>query len=196
LSKANDWSRTVLLIIAYVSFAVMLAVVWYAALTSLTERFDQVGLALVNVEFPPPSISPVYMKPITYLYISSVAFLFSELELNRARISRFPSWAKSLCKFFAFMVAVVFFYELCYNFVLWGGEIAAALVFGQISPDVLANKYPALKEPWNLVFVTKLWSVFFIMGIYSFWYFSRLDARERYASVVIPQEAVESSSHS
>lgn len=194
MPKVNDWSRTVFLIIAYISFGVIVAVVWYAALSSLTETLPQVGFALVNVEFPPPSISPVYMKPITYLYIASLAFLFSELELNKTRIVKFPPWAKNLCKFFAFMVAAVFFYEICYNFVLWGGEIAAALVFGQVTPDILANKYPALKEPWNLVFATKLWGVFFIAGIYSFWYFSRLE-RERIPDLGPPQEAGASAPH-
>jgi len=72
---------------------------------------------------------------------------------------------------------VVFFYEICYNFALWTGEIAASVTQAGFSPDFLVNKYPALKEPWNLVFATKLWSVFFIAGLYVFWFFNRLEER-------------------
>jgi hypothetical protein len=180
LSKENGWSRTAFRIISYVSFAMILAVVWYAALSSLTQQLSQVGYNLVNVEFPPPNVFPLYLKPITWLYIGALAFLYSELELNKERIRKLSPLARNFSKFLGFLVAVVFFYEICYNFVLWGGEIAAAVVFGNLNPDILANKFPALKEPWNLVFATKLWTVFFIAGLYTFWYFSKIEDYERF----------------
>lgn len=152
-----------------------MAVVWYAALSSLTQKLSQVGENLVNIEFPPPSISPVYLKPITYLYIGALLFMYSELELNKDRIRNLPSSVKTLAKFFAFIVAGIFFYELLYNFALWGGDIAAGAILGKLNPDLYANPFPHLTEPWNLVFVTKLWSVFFIAGLYVFWFFNRLE---------------------
>ena len=175
MSELNPRSRTIFRIVAYVSFAIIMAVVWYAALSSLTQKLSQVGFNLVNVEWPPSSISPLYLKPITYLYVASLTFMYAELELNKERIRTLPDSIKTLSKFIGFLVAVVFFYEICYNFVLWSGEIAAAAIEGNLNPDLLANKFPALTEPWNLVFVTKLWSVFCIAGVYVFWFFNRLE---------------------
>jgi len=175
MSEDSDWSNRILQIVAYVSFGIVLVVLWYAALSSLTEDLTTVGANLVNVEFPPPSIFPVYLKPITWLYVGSLGLLYSEMELNKERMKMLSPGSKTLVKLAAFLVAVVFFYEICYNFVLWGGEIAAAVVFGNLNPDTLVNKFPDLKEPWNLVFATKLWTVFFIAGVYVFWFFSRLE---------------------
>ena len=175
MSQESNGSKTIFRIIAYVSFAIILAVVWYAALSSLTQKLSDVGTNLVNVEFPPPSIFPLYLKPITWLYIGALTFMYSEYELNKEQIRRLSPTARGLCKFLGFLVAVVFFYEICYNFVLWGGEIGAAVVFGNLNPDLLFNKFPNLKEPWNLVFATKLWSVLFIAGLYTFWFFNKIE---------------------
>jgi len=175
LSEDSVWSKKILRIIAYVSFGIVLLVMWYAALSSLTENLTTVGANLVNVEFPPPSWFPLYLKPITWLYLGALGLLYSEMELNKQRIRMFSPAAKTLVKFVGFLVAAVFFYEICYNFVLWAGEIAAAAIQGNLNPDLLVNKFPALREPWNLVFATKLWSVFFIAGLYVFWFFNRLE---------------------
>jgi hypothetical protein len=115
------------------------------------------------------------MKPITYLYFGSLVFMYSELELNKDRIKKLPSLWKTLCKFLGFIVAACFLYEIAYNFVLWGGLIAAGAILGNLNPDVYANQFPHLAEPWNLVFATKLWTVFFIAGLYVFWFFNRLE---------------------
>jgi hypothetical protein len=177
------WSKRILEIIAYLGFGIVLIVFWYAALSSLTEELSTVGSNLVNIEFPPPSIFPLYLKPITWLYVGALMLLYSELELNKERLRKWPPAAKSLAKFAGFLVAVVFFYEVCYNFALWTGEIAASVTQAGFSPDYLVNKFPALKEPWNLVFATKLWSVFFIGGLYDFWFFTRLEDGRQVESV-------------
>jgi hypothetical protein len=169
--------RTALRVVAYVSFGFVMLVVWYAILSSLTVKLSVVGSNLVNVEWPPSSVSPIYLQPITVLYVSFLAFLYSELELNKKRIMALPDSVKTLSKFAGFMVAVIFFYEICYNFVLWSGEIAAATIEGNLNPFYLVNKFPALSVPWNLVFATKLWSVFFLAGAYVFWFFNRLEDR-------------------
>jgi len=96
LSQESVWSTRILQIVAYVGFGIVLLVLWYAALSSLTEKLSTVGSNLVNVEFPPPSIFPLYLKPITWLYIGSLMLLYSEMELNKERIRRFPPAAKTL----------------------------------------------------------------------------------------------------
>lgn len=194
MSEQSVWSTRILQIIAYVSFAIVLLVVWYAALSSLTEQLSTVGYNLVNIEFPPPSIFPLYLKPITWLYIGALGLLYSEMELNKDKIRKLSPASKTLARFAGFLVAVVFFYEICYNFVLWAGEIAAAAIQGNLNPDLLVNKFPALKEPWNLVFATKLWSVFFIAGVYVYWYFSRLEnlgSARNVGANTVPAEAAD-----
>ena len=156
-----------------------MVVVWYTVLSSLTQRLSVVGSNLVNVEWPPSSISPFNLQPITYLYVASLAFLYAEFELNKKRIMVLPGSVKSLSKFVGFLVAVVCFYEICYNFVLWGGEIAAATIEGNLNPYYLVNSFPALAIPWNLVFATKLWTVLCIAGLYVFMFFNRLENKAR-----------------
>jgi hypothetical protein len=155
-----------------------MTVIWYAVITSLTQKLSVVGSNLVNVEWPPSSVSRLYLQPMTYLFIASLAFVFSMLELNKDRIKLLPQSVRTLSKLLAFLVAVTFFYEILYNFVLWSGEIAAGAVQGNLKPDYLVNPFPALVVPWNLVFATKLLTVLTVAGVYVFWFFDRLEDRK------------------
>lgn len=178
MSELDSKSAFIFRILAYGSFGVMVLILAYAGASALTENFAQVGYNLVNIEIPPPSISPLYFKPITILYVSSIIFTYVQLERYKFRIARFPRPVLSLAKFISFMFAAVFFYELCYNFVFWGGEIAAGAIRGTLSPDVIAqisNPFPDLTKPWNVVFATKLWSILFIAGLYTFYFLRRLE---------------------
>lgn len=162
-------------ILAYLSVAIILIVVGYALYSILTQGLGIIGQNLVTVEFPPPSVSPLYMKPITYLYFASLVLLYTGLELNRERIKRTPSHIISLSKFFCFFVAVVFFFELAYNLVFWGGEIAAGAVLGHLDPDTILNPFPELQHPVNVVFAAKLFTVFLISGVYGFYFLTGIE---------------------
>lgn len=163
-------------VLAYGSFAVIVAVLGYAAFSIITQDPSVVGATLVNVEFPPPSISPIYMKPITYLYFASLVFMYTALELNKERIRKLPDSAISLVKLAAFVLAATFFFELAYNLVFWGGQIAYQSIIGHLNPDAVINSFPNPKTPWNVVFASKLWTVFLITGTYVFYYMTRVES--------------------
>jgi hypothetical protein len=169
-------TRMIFKFFAIASLVVMAIVLGYALISSLTQNITIVGENFVDVEFPPPSISPIYLKPITYLYVASLVFIYTTLELYRERIRNLPDWVVSVSRFFAFMVMVVFFFELAYNLVFWGGEIAAQAVLGHLNPDVIVNPFPELTHPWNVVFASKLWTVFLLAGAYVYYFLGKVQS--------------------
>jgi hypothetical protein len=178
LSSGAGRSRSILRVIATVSLGVIIAILVYAAVGSLTQGTGVIGASLVNVEIPPPGISPVYFKPITILYIAGGLLLYSGLEIGKARLKLLSGPKKTFIKAFSFIVAVVFVYEVCFNFVYWAGQIAADSIRGSLNPDLIANPYPSLVYQFNVVFATKLTTLFMIAGIYTFYFMNRLDGEK------------------
>jgi hypothetical protein len=175
LSSEAERSQSVLRVIATTSLAVILVIVAYAAVGSLAKGTGVIGASLVTVEIPPPSVSPVYFKPITILYIAGGLLLYSGLELGKPRLRLMSQTKKTFIKAFSFIVAVVFAYEVGFNFIYWGGQIAADSIRGSLNPDLIANPYPSLVYEFNVVFATKLTTLFMIAGIYAFYFMNRLD---------------------
>jgi hypothetical protein len=175
LSSEEERSRSVLRVIAAVSLAVIALIVVYAVITSLTQGVGIIGSNLVNIEFPPPTISPIYFKPITILYIAAALLLYTGLELGKERVRALSSAKKSLIKAFSFIVAVVFLFELAYNFVYWAGQIAAESIRGTLNPDLISNPFPSLQYQINVVFAARLFSIFFIAGFYVFYFMTKLE---------------------
>jgi hypothetical protein len=174
-SSFDPRTRKLFLFFAYFSVAIIFIVVAYTIYSIATQGLGIIGQSLVNVEFPPPSLFPVYLKPITYLYFACLVLLYTGLELNKERISRWPPLAINLSKFFCFFVAIVFFFELAYNLVFWGGEIGAGAILGHLNPDDIANPFPELQHPVNVVFAAKLCAVFLIAGIYGYYFLANID---------------------
>jgi hypothetical protein len=172
-------AKTFFRIVAYVSFAMIVAVLSYAVYSLLTQGIGVIGSNLVDVEFPPPSISPIYAKPITILYAASLAFMYAELELIRGRAGRVSFGALRVFKFFAFFAASIAFFELAYNLIFWSGELAAQAVLGHLNPDTIANPFPDLQHPINVVFASKTAAAVLIAGVYIFYYISKIqDTKE------------------
>jgi len=167
-------ARTFFRVLAYVSFAIMMAILAYTIVSLFTQGIGVIGANLVDVEFPPPSVFPIYAKPITILYAAVLVFMFSELELIRDRAARVSDGALSVYKFFAFFSATISFFELAYNLIFWSGGLAAQAILGHLNPDAIANPYPDLIHPINVVFASKIAAVFFIAGIYVFYYISKI----------------------
>jgi len=157
---------------AYLSLAAIVIVLGFAAYSFLTQGIGVVGSSLVEVEFPPPSISPIYAKPITILYASSLVLLYTGLELVGDRVQRLPDGTLHLIKFVAFIMAAVAFYELAYNLIFWSGELAGEAVLGHLNPDTIANPFPDLTHPINVVFATKTAAAVLVAGVYVFYYLS------------------------
>ena len=175
LSSEEERSRSVLRVIAYVSLVVLGTIIIYAALDSLTHPPEVVGLDLVNIEFPPPSISPIYFKPITIFYMAASLLVYSGLELNKERVRSLSMTKKTALKTFAFFVGVVFIFEVGYNFVYWGGQIAAESIKGSLNPDLISNPFPNLSTPINVVFASRLFAFFTIAGFYTFYFMTKLE---------------------
>jgi hypothetical protein len=167
-------ARTFFRIVAYASFAMIVVVLGYAVYSLLTQGIGVIGSNLVDLEFPPPSISPVYAKPITILYAASLAFMYAELELIRGRAGRVSFGALRVFKFLAFFAASIAFFELAYNLIFWSAELAAQAVLGHLNPDTIANPFPDLKHPINVVFASKTAAAVLIAGVYVFYYISRI----------------------
>lgn len=167
-------TKTFFRVVSYGSLAVIVAILVYALVSLLTQGIGVVGSSLVEVEVPPPSIFPIYAKPITLLYFFSLTFMYTELELVRDRALKLPDGAVHFFKFVAFAAAAVAFFELAYNLIFWSGVLAAQAVLGHLSPDTIANPFPDLKHPINVVFASKLAAVVLIAGVYTFYYFSRI----------------------
>jgi hypothetical protein len=182
LSSAEERSRTVLRVIATVSLIIILLIVIYALVTSLTEGPGVIGSNLVNIEFPSPSISPIYFKPITIMYMAAALLLYTGLELGKERVRLLSSAKKTLIKAFSFIVAVVFFFELAYNFVYWSGQIAAESIRGTLNPDLISNPFPSMQYQINVVFAARLFAIFLIAGAYVFYFMTKLE-RENQAQI-------------
>ena len=180
-------ARTFFRVLAYFSFAIMMAVLAYAFVSLITQGIGVIGANLVDVEFPPPSVFPIYAKPITILYAAVLVFMFSELELIRERAARVSDGALRVYKFLAFFSATISFFELAYNLIFWSGGLAAQAILGHLNPDAISNPYPDLIHPINVVFASKIAAVFFIAGIYVFYYISKIqDARDLHPAASIP----------
>ena len=167
-------ARTFLRVMAYGSFAIIVVILGYAIVSLITEGIGVVGSSLVEVEFPPPSLFPIYLKPITLLYACCLVFMYSELELVRDRVRRLPDGAVHVIKFLAFFAAAIAFFELAYNLIFWGGVLAAQAVLGHLSPDTIANPFPDLTHPINVVFATKVAAAVLIASVYLFYYLSKV----------------------
>lgn len=167
-------ARTFFRVMAYLSFGVIVIILAYAAFSILTQGIGVVGTNLVDVEFPPPTIFPIYAKPITLLYASSLVFMYAELELIRDRVRRLSGGAVQVYKFAAFFVAGIAFFELAYNLVFWSGEVGAQAVLGHLNPDTIANPFPDLRHPINVVFASKVAAAVLIAGVYIFYYLSKI----------------------
>lgn len=178
LSSEEERSRSALRVIAAVSLSVIILILIYAAVSSLTQSAEAIGANLVNVEFPPPSISPLYLKPITILYIAAGLLLYSSLELGKERIRSLSAPVKTLIKAFSFIVAVVFIFEVYYNFVYWSGQIAAESIRGTLNPDLIVNPFPSLTYEINVVFASRLMTLFTIAGVYALYFMTKLDGEK------------------
>jgi len=175
LSTENERSRSVLRVIAYVSLVIVVLILIYAFLDASSSTPGGVGADLVNVEVPPPSISPVFLKPITIFYVAAALLLYSGLELNKDRIRKVSLAKKTGIKTLAFITAVICIFEVGYNFVYWAGQIAAESIEGSLKPDLISNPFPSLIYPINVVFASRLFVFFTVAGIYVFSFMSRLD---------------------
>jgi len=161
-------------IVCLISFAIIIIVTIYGIITALMYGIKVVGETFVNLEFPPPTISPIYAKPITWFMASLIVFWFSFLELNRETILKFSKLSRQLFMLITFFIGAMALYEVLFNFTLWGSLMGASKILGELNPDILINPFPNPEIPWNLVFATKIYLSLTIISFYTFYFLSRL----------------------
>lgn len=148
-----------LIILLTLAFSFIEAVRQYATAGQVT-----IGEWLVSFDFP----VPYFAKPVTYLSVAIVVFWFSWTTMHRGKIARISKFWRSILTVFALIIAFTSFYELMYNFTVWGALITADAMRGLIRIDLLNIAYPNPKIPWNLVFATKMFSSLSAISLYSF----------------------------
>jgi hypothetical protein len=170
------------LILAF-SGAVSIALSSYAAYMYFSGRSEIIGEPLVNAEFPPQTVSPIYMKPVTWLMISSAVAWYSLLEVIKERVvapngsSRYPRGV-SLVLAILFLIALVSFYEVLFNFILWASLMAHVQPGEPFNPDTLVNPYPSDGYKVNLTFATKVGVSILGCSVYGIYVFKDLNNRQ------------------
>ncbi|MEM3451405.1 MAG: hypothetical protein QXL52_03105 [Nitrososphaerales archaeon] len=174
-SKEENKIRIMYKIICLISFIILITVTVYGAITTLMYGVKVVGETFVNTEFPPPTIFPIYAKPITWFMASLIVFWFSLLELNKEMISKFPKFARHLFMLIAFFAGSMALYEVLFNFTLWGSLMSASEILGELNPDILINPFPNPEVRFNLVFATKIFLSITIISFYTFYFLRRIE---------------------
>jgi hypothetical protein len=174
-------------IIVIASGIVTAALALYVAFAYVNGANTIVGDNLVNtssgtpLEFPPPSISPVYVKPATILYASTIVFIVSLMSLVESSLLHVKSFYISLGFVVFFLAASLCLYEVLFNFSLWNTVMTQQIQStGRLNPDSATNVYPIGKYAINLAFATKVFtSAFIAFGFVTFIFWRTLTRKER-----------------
>ncbi len=136
----------------------------------------QVGAQFVQAEWPDPKVFPYfYAKPITWFVLFSFLYWTFGLESHRERFLRLSPRSRRFLFIIAATTAFGSLYEIFFNFTLWAALMVLTCPQPLCNPDVLANSFPALRNPVNLVFATKVVTTVFGLSVYSLWYLHRID---------------------
>jgi hypothetical protein len=149
-----------------------------------------VGDNLVNsatgtpLEFPPPSLSPIYIKPVTVLYVSTIIFVFSLTSLLEETIMRASRTYLNIGLLVFFLVSSISFYEIFFNFSLWDAIMVQQIhSSGTLNPDAATNVYPLGGYAINLVFATKVFTSIFISSAFVAFIFWRALSQKKASEV-------------
>jgi hypothetical protein len=171
----NDSTRRMYLLVAWVSFLILVTVTVYGVVESLYGSRQAVGAIWVNVYWPYP---PYFAQPVTYFAVSCVAIFYSGLRLWEDRIAKWPPWVLMFLQLFGFVIAFSAAYEIMYNFMLWGALYSTACApppvgTGDCNPDHLSSIYPS---QWSLTFATRAFSALFVISGYSVYYLRKFSS--------------------
>ena len=145
----------------------------------ITNPRSVVGDALVNtangtpMEFPPPSISRYYVKPVTIMFVAGVVFSFCFFSLVSRSLTRVPRSVRALLMLLSIAVLAVSSYETLFNFAIWGSSLVT-----HADPDTVVNSYPINSVKVNLVFATKSFVALLFVSYFSLMTFRNSLERE------------------
>jgi hypothetical protein len=146
----------------------VVAIIAYALLDSYYKGDGIIGQTLVDSEFPPTSVSPFYLKPITWLMILIIISWYFFLELVKNRLTLLSSKSASLFSVAFLIITILSFYEVLYNFMIWAVLLVSA-GSSAFDPDKVVNAFPSDKYKVNLVVATKIGVTIFGSAVYGFY---------------------------
>ncbi len=163
-------------VLSWGSGVLAMSFILYYGLQATTN--PQIGAQFVLSEWPSPTISPYfYAKPITWFVLFSFLYWTFGLESNRDRFLRMSPRTRRFLFIATATVAFGAFYEIFFNFMLWSAlmVVIQTCETPPCNPDLIANSFPSLRNPINLVFATKVVTTVFGLAIYSLWYLHRIE---------------------
>ncbi len=137
-----------------------------------------IGVQFVLSEWPDAKISPYfYAKPITWFSYFSFLYWAFGLESFRNRFLTLSTRVRRFMFIGSAFVAFGAFYEIFFNFTIWSALMVLTNNCSPppCNPDLLANQFPNLRNPLNLVFATKVVTTVFGLSTYSLWFLHRVD---------------------
>lgn len=159
-------SRTIHFYSLVASIILSVIITSYAVQRAAISPSEIIGENFIDAEFPSPDVSPIYLKPVTWLTILAFVGWFSFIELIKKRISLLTYNARFVYSVLLFLITALSLYEISYNFTIWGSQLAAS-GDSMSNPDAAINKFPNDKYKVNLVFATKIGFMIFICGFYA-----------------------------
>ncbi len=173
LIERRPWS-----ILSWTSGIVALAFIGYYGIIALGNPSVNIGQQFVLSEFPDPRISPWFFgKPITWFSYASFLYWTFGLEAQRSHFLNFKDRTRRFMFVVTALIGFGALYEIFFNFMLWSALEVLTNNCGAppCNPDPLANPFPNLRNPLNLVFATKVVVLVFALSMYSLYFLHRVD---------------------
>lgn len=156
----------------WVSGLIILAVFVYGLVRTGLGSTIPFGANLADHDFP----FPFFAKPVSYLALASVAFIYCGLRVYKHRLANWSQFRKSVLRLFLFVLAFGSAYEVLFNFMYWGSlYVIEAIQKNVINPDVIVSLYP---WSWSLLFATKMYLALFAISAYTIYFMRRLEENE------------------
>jgi len=116
-----------------------------------------------------PILGGIYFKPITIMMVSIFVCWVCALEALREELTGLPPTLKRLIFISFCVVALVFGYEVIWNFLMW---TSAHIINPNLPLDSLNQQLnPTIVEPKNFVYITKRDTLVLAIGLYSMLFF-------------------------
>jgi hypothetical protein len=173
LIERRPWS-----ILSWASGIIALTFIGYYSIIALGNPSVNIGQQFVLSEFPDPRISPWFFgKPITWFSYASFLYWTFGLEAQKSHFLNFKDRTRRFMFIVTALIGFGALYEIFFNFMLWSALEVLTNNCGSppCNPDPLANPFPNLRNPLNLVFATKVVTLVFALSMYSLYFLHRVD---------------------
>lgn len=138
----------------------------YVYYRSTQTQSKVIGEAFIDSEIPSPNSFPFFLKPVSWLMIFTISGWLSFLELVKNKLRALSANWRFLYVLLLFLIASLTFYEIIYNFTLWGSFLSRQEPH-QVNPDEAINAFPADRYQVSLVFATKIGVLIFVCSLYA-----------------------------